>query len=379
MKRLRRKKSSNADTHAPTPQPDAPVQADESSLYARFSAAHRGHDSAHSKPIVSGPMSLTAKPAPTNQAVRGTTADKGTKISRVPSRPEQSLKILNPPSRKSSRNALPNSAYHDHIHHAPPLPPNPSSTTSPLPSNDLAHTFAPSQATTPAATRPPSPPVPVRADLGRGHHHTHHTLPTRPNHEHPPLVQTPKIPQTEPTLRTEIRQTTSQTQVTKDRPRVVHVLAQAQPQVSTYDDDDEYDPFRAIPTITNPPAQTQNVQSRTTAASKEPIIQGNSAPLPLHDASQKQLPQPPKSLQSQSSPPPTRIAPTPARPPLSSPSLVRKKYSPLAAFGLNAPQAASTAASESQSAGTLSQDVSQLPCSRMFETLYPILDFTANQ
>lgn len=361
MKRLRRKKSSNdRDVHGPTLKSETtPAQANEGPLYARFSAAHRGNDpSLSSKPVVSGPMSLTAKPTTTTPASRGTAiGGNTTKIVRVASRDDQSHKVIvSPPPRKSSRAAA-SGASHGQANHTHYVPAKAASVTSHHSSNDHGRPH-PSQAV-PAVTRPPSPPVPVREDLGRGHHHAHNTQPIRSNHEHPPAAPAPNPPQTSPSSRTELRQPPSHAPLTKERPRV-HVAPKVQ-QVSSYNDDDEYDPFRVIPTITRASSPPQNTQSRLVTASKEPIVQGNSAPVGLPDASQSRLPQHSETNHSQSSPPPTRPTPTPARLPLSSPSLARKKYSPLAAFGLPSAQPASAANLTSQSSGTLSQEVKAIP------------------
>ncbi len=361
MKRLRRKKSSNdRDVHGPTLKSETtPAQANEGPLYARFSAAHRGNVTSHSsKPVVSGPMSLTAKPTSTTPASRAPAiGGNGTKISRVASRDDQSHNVVvSPPPRKSSRAAV-SGAGHEHAHHVHSIPPKAASVTSHHSSNDHGR-LLPSQAF-PVVTRPPSPPVPVREDLGRGHHHAHNTQPIRSNHEHSPAAPAPNPPQTSPPPRTELCQPTSHAPLTKERPRV-HAPPKVQ-QVSSFHDDDEYDPFRVIPTITKPPSPPQNTQSRLAAASKEPILQGNSAPVGLPDASQSRLPQRPETNHSQPSPPPTRPTPTPARLPLSSPSLVRRKYSPLAAFGLPSPQPASAANLTSQPSGTLSQEVKAIP------------------
>lgn len=350
MKRLRRRKSSD-NAHGSSVNPEIhSVPEDEAQLYARFSAAHRSHDpSRSSKPIVSGPMALTAKPMSPSVVGRGAIPERG--IVHIPNRNEQPPKVLaSPPSRKSSRAAL-LSAVQEYTH-AHPSHPKPLSAISADPASEYDLSHLPQ--TIPTATRPPSPPVPVRIDLGRRHHAQYDIQPISANHEPPAVVPSRKPSRHPPLSQDNLQETISQAQATKERHRV-YVPAPAQ-QVSTYNDDEEYDPFKAIPTIVKPPPP-QNGRNCLPTASQEPVVQDNSAPAGLPDTSEKQLPLPPEPILTRHSPPITGPTLTPARSLLNAPSLVRKKYSPLAAFGLPTAQTTSTPPVASQSSGTLPQQV----------------------
>lgn len=105
FKRLRRPslKSSDIKPQAVSGVPNSSIS-ETPPLYARFATTHRTHDGSHAKPIVSGPMALTAKPSLHRSPSRGNGHERDARqLKRVPSKPEQESVLTAPPSRSSSK------------------------------------------------------------------------------------------------------------------------------------------------------------------------------------------------------------------------------------------------------------------------------------
>ena len=326
MKRLRRKRSSD-NTKAPlpisVPQPIAAQAGADTPLYAKFATAHRSQHG--SKPIVSGPMALTSK-----QSFHSTTSptrERRTSESRsrtLSTRQEEPPKRLSasppkPPTRQTKEPA---------VSYVPSVQPTgstsysqdetrnensvPSSLNPHLRANTTSQSAPPKgsadDSVFPQSSLSPSQPVRQASQPSR--------LPvTRDVHVPDELPITPQ----------------------KTKPSALHHRSAMA--VGTGGDDQDYDPFRTsifapqtgqTPTKNNfdtPPVPSRAISmtdgklsGHFTGPHPEPSMD---IPPPLPS---KALPLPPTS----SPRPPPVLKPSLTAPPSSS----RKKYSPLAAFGL---------------------------------------------